>query len=423
MKVSATTFNKEVIVEESCGDDSNHIGYEFPIHVLTHTLPMYYISQTTFPSKKANAIQQLKMCQAFVEAGENVTLVFPRSSMSGDQPTWETLSKSYGLSTEFDVVGVKSLKGRFTTVPQIGFFSLGASVAAWICRRILTGSINNEDIIYSRNYYASYFLSEFIKLLPASRRPSIYSEYHSLYTHRLFTNRFFKNLDGIISITELLKNDLVEMYPLLPEKCFVAPDGVDLGEYQGITTEKARERVGVPRDEFVVMYTGHVYPRKGAQLLVEAGPDIDGLVYIVGGYDEDIDRIKSNYTVPNNVHFTGFVDPSEMPYYQYSADVLVAPYTSDALRHISPLKIFEYMATGTPIVASNFPVLKEILSHEDNALFIDQDDPNALATGINRLRTDPDLAESIADQARTDVKQYSWRARAENILEFINETS
>ncbi len=383
---------------------------------------IYYISQTIFPNKKANAIQQLKMCQAFVDADESVTFVHPLSTDQSEELTWSDLSRKYGLTTEFNIVSVRSLKNSFEAVPQIGFFSLGISVASWIYKKTLQGSISSDDIIYSRNYYAAYFLSELFKFLPSSRRPKIYTEYHSVYRHRRFSNRFFRNLDGVISITEILKQDLIETYPLAPEKCFVAPDGVDLERYRGVNTDEARKRVGIPQNEFTVMYTGHLYPRKGGQVLIKAASDIDGEIYIVGGYKEDINRIKSNYTIPENVHFTGFVDPSEIPYYQYSADILVAPYTSDALRHISPLKLFEYMATGTPIVASNFPVLKEVLSDRKNSLLVELDNSNALRNAINELRTNPELAKSIAEQAQKDVEQYSWQARAERILQFIYGT-
>ena len=85
---------------------------------------------------------------------------------------------------------------------------------------------------------------------------------------------------------------------------------------------------------------------------------------------------------------------------------------------MSPLKLFEYMAAGVPIVASDLPALREILSDGNNALLTPPGDPQALATAIRSLLESPARREAIARRARSDVAGHSWETRARRALEF-----
>ena len=82
------------------------------------------------------------------------------------------------------------------------------------------------------------------------------------------------------------------------------------------------------------------------------------------------------------------------------------------------MKLFEYMASGRPIVASNIPSIAEILN-KDNAILVDPDNPEELASGIKQHLVNSDLAEKIAKQAYQDGRQYTWEERAKRISDFI----
>jgi glycosyltransferase involved in cell wall biosynthesis len=81
----------------------------------------------------------------------------------------------------------------------------------------------------------------------------------------------------------------------------------------------------------------------------------------------------------------------------------------------SPLKLFEYMASGRPIVASDLPSLREVLRHEENALLAEPGNPQALVAGIQRIKDDAALGQRLAAQARADVAQFTWARRAERL--------
>jgi glycosyltransferase involved in cell wall biosynthesis len=128
----------------------------------------------------------------------------------------------------------------------------------------------------------------------------------------------------------------------------------------------------------------------------------------------------------HNFRLQGFVPPTQVPTYLAAADVLVLPNTAKAAisrLYTSPLKLFEYMAAQRPIVASDLPSLRDILTPQHNAVLVTPDDPTALAAGIAQVLADPHLAERLTRQAAEDVKQYSWEQRATRIWQFIQSAS
>ena len=117
------------------------------------------------------------------------------------------------------------------------------------------------------------------------------------------------------------------------------------------------------------------------------------------------------------------VPPRTVPAWLKRFDVLALPNIASeriSARHTSPLKLFEYMAAGRPIVASDLPSLREVLRDDENALLVPPDDPKVLAAGIRRVIEDKPFAAKLAAQAREDVMQYSWTSRAKRLLEFMN---
>jgi glycosyltransferase involved in cell wall biosynthesis len=125
----------------------------------------------------------------------------------------------------------------------------------------------------------------------------------------------------------------------------------------------------------------------------------------------------------NNVFLTGFVPNAELPLYQAASDALLMPYQhrvsassgGDIGAYLSPMKLFEYMACGRPILSSDLPVLGEILNPE-NAVLLPSDDVDAWVSTVQELHPSPDRCHALGDQARRDVRRYTWKARSERIL-------
>jgi len=152
-------------------------------------------------------------------------------------------------------------------------------------------------------------------------------------------------------------------------------------------------------------------------------PDV--LLLLVGGTPEDVDRLRAfaaGCGMKDRVRLEGTVPNGKIPLYLWAADALVMPYTSrtPTVRAMSPLKMFEYMAAERPIVAADFPAVREVLREGENALLVAPDSAQEIARGLRRALEEKPLAESISRRAGKDVKMFTWEERARRILEVIS---
>src|SRR5262249_964159 len=171
---------------------------------------------------------------------------------------------------------------------------------------------------------------------------------------------------------------------------------------------------------FTIGYAGHLYPWKGVDLIIETGTTLqDTRALILGGHEQepDLQRIKDfavELDCASRVTFTGRVLPPDVAARLREADVLVLPNPASAVSSAftSPLKLFEYMASGRPIVASDLPSIREVLVHEQNALLVPAGNPQALTAAIRRIKADRALGARLSARALEDVREYSWEKRA-----------
>ena len=234
-----------------------------------------------------------------------------------------------------------------------------------------------------------------------------------------------KYIDGLIVITYRLKKWYMKD-GVPKDKILVAPDGVDLKMFYNIklkSKEQARRELGIPIDKKIICYTGHLYEWKGVHILALSLRYLSNecICYFVGGTEEDIRKfrkfIKDNGI--SNAIIVGYVSPSIVHEYLVASDVVVLPNIRVGLSEFtSPLKLFEYMASRRPIVASDLPAIREILN-EKNAVLVKPENPKSLAEGIQKVLNNDKLAIKIAIRAYRDILKYTWDKRAEKILKFI----
>jgi glycosyltransferase involved in cell wall biosynthesis len=173
----------------------------------------------------------------------------------------------------------------------------------------------------------------------------------------------------------------------------------------------------------IVAYAGHLYTWKGVDLLLEAlalVPDVRGL--IVGGHaaEPDLARVRAlaeRLGIAGRVTFTGMVEPARVAGLLRSAAILALPNPASAIsnRFTSPLKLFEYLAAGRPIVASDLPSIREILHDGRDAVLVAPGDAPAFAAAIRRLIAEPETAGRMGRAAAALAPQYSWSRRAERL--------
>ena len=159
-------------------------------------------------------------------------------------------------------------------------------------------------------------------------------------------------------------------------------------------------------------------------------PDANFL--LVGGEPDEVQRVQR--TVKSlgldHVVLAGFVPNAELPRYHAACDVFLMPYQQrvaassggDISRYLSPMKLFEYMACGRPILCSDLPVLREVLN-PSNAVLLSPEDVDAWVSALQSLRDNPDRCLALSGQARREVESYTWEARAQHIFVGIDTKS
>lgn len=372
-------------------------------------MKILYLSNQRIPTEKAYGLQIAKMCEAFIELGHEVILVAPTRR----NPIKEDIFDYYNVRRNFKLKMIWApdfyLPGRLDRLAfEVKVFFSGFVLA-------IHALFLNVDLIYSRDEWPLWFLSFCRKI--------IVFETHKFSKFKKFIYRRFKN-NKLVVVTQGLWHEFEKVGF---KSILVASDGVDLEEFSlDIFQEEARKKVSLPLDKKIVMYTGHLYDWKGVSTLLEtarliSNVDKDILFVFVGGTDEDVEKFRETAKGLNNVLILGHKPHYQIPLYLKAADVLVLPNKGGdrvAESYTSPLKLFEYMASGRPIVASALPSLREILN-ADNSILVSPNNPVALAAGIQETLKDASRTDKITQAALRDVQQYSWQKRAENIVNFL----
>lgn len=369
-------------------------------------MKLYYIANVRIPTEKAHGIQIMKMCEAFSKRGVEVELVVPnRINQIKDDPFfYYNVESNFNINKLFTIDLVKF--GRIGFLIQNFTFSLSV---------FLSLLFKKDEILYTRDEVSAFFLSFISK--------EVFWEVHDGRCN-FIVKRILKRVKGIIAITDGLKKYYMQK-GVSENRILVAPDGVDLKKFDiEMSKDETRQKISLPQDKKIILYTGHLYGWKGVDTLAESARNFgeEVLFVFVGGTEKDIKSFKEKYSNIKNILIIGQKLHSDIPFYLSSADVLILPNSGkeDISRlYTSPMKLFEYMASGVPIVASDLPSIREILN-ESNAAFFEPDDPMSLADSIKKVLHDERFGDKISKQALKDAEKYTWRKRADLILKFIN---
>lgn len=369
---------------------------------------LIYIANARIPTEKAHGIQIMKMCESFASYNMEVELVLSKRFNKIEEDPF----KYYGVRRNFKIKKLPCLDlvPLDKYIGHLGSWVESITFNLFVFPYILFKKV---DIIYTRDKFSLFHILF---------KKNLFFEAHTFPKNYFLYSPFLKRFKKIIVITQKLKDFFVEK-GINADKILVASDGVDLEKFNiKDSQEECRRKLNLSLDKKIVLYTGHVYEWKGAQTLAKASHFLpeDVEIYFVGGTDRDIKEFKARNS-KLKIKVVGHKPYSEIPFWLKAADVLVLP--NSAKKEISrywtsPLKMFEYMASKRPIIASDLPSIREILN-KNNAFLVEPDSPEKLAKSIKNTLKNPNLSAKISNQAFNDVLSYSWQKRAKNILEFL----
>lgn len=377
-----------------------------------------------FPNKKAHSIQIINTCWALAQSGVEVILIVSKLNRKNARECLDF----YGLTNHPNL----HIKGKVAKIgrKKFNFFMLRE---AWKYR-----ADKNTVLFFRDKKLARMFIAfkPFLRIpcvieddAPASGSRSLWGKFtfgekqfntteKITYMIRILRSKnlekfIYKNADGIICQSKGIEKVIHEDFPL-PVFTKVVPCATKLMDRE--FENKAKK----------ILYLGHLYPQKGVDVLIEALKYLPNRkLYIVGGNKKtNISRLKkliSRLGVSEQVVFAGCVPHSDIEKYFEGAGVAVIPIKNTLGQRLftSPMKLFEYMSARIPIVASDFPSMREILENGNTAVLVKPEDPKALAEAIEKLLTDREFAGRIAGKAYEKVKDFTWEKRAKNIIRFI----
>jgi glycosyltransferase involved in cell wall biosynthesis len=385
-----------------------------------------YFADIRLPLERANGIQSMETCLALAGRGHDVTLIARPDTVSPprDPYAYYGIARHERFAIEQAPVTGPALARRlgylaFALGRAMGrtradvLFTRDLGVAALLLR---VPAAFRPPVVYESHGYAPDVAAELPGLV-ATATPASARKLSRLAAREAFV---WQQASGYVSITRGLADWLAER--LGPRaNVAVVPDGVRL--------TPGRRLVAPPTDGTpVIGYAGHLYAWKGVDVLLEALarlPNASGL--IVGGHERepDLARVRARVAdlgLAGRVELTGLVSPREVPAQLARANVLVLPNpaTTISTHFTSPLKLFEYMAAGRPIVASDLPAIREILRDGEHAILVPAGDAGAMASAITRLLADAGEADRLARAAFDAAGQYSWEFRAERLEDVLN---
>ncbi len=361
---------------------------------------LIYVAASEYPSTAANSVQVIKQCNAFAGIGEKVLLL--ARERSPDFRGINSIRDDYGVSER---VAIKLMRGW----PKLPNILNTIWYPIWLALNIP----DVMSVLYGRHalglFTCSLIIPRNIPIIVESHGPPQWFE--SLVLRLLC---FFGRLTRIVAISQSLKEILLNQHSFLRRvDIIVAHDGCD-----------TPNKLQASDFDLRAGYVGSFYKGRGLELIHEVAircPDVE--FHLVGG---DSAKYESIVGLPPlvNIYCHGRVAPAKLSDYYNLFNVALAPYArhievadgTNTVDYMSPLKIFEYMSYGQVVIASNLPVLKEILIDDNNALLAEPDSPDHWAEMLNRLR-DKSLRERLSTKARLDsITHYTWESRAKFVL-------
>src|SRR3989344_8012 len=385
-------------------------------------MKIIYIANTRLPTEKAHGLATMKICEAFARTGTVVELIVPQLwRRSSDPFSFYGVKPTFKIHRVFCFDLMPILPFRFlepiTFFLQMISFSFFSSFFILFCR--ISGYAN--VVYFSHDYTPLFFVS-----LVARK---IFYDIHHYPGSNFMYRRVMRKSFGFALQTRWKIEALRKDFGIDEKRIIYWPNGTDVENFSAnISREEARKKLGLPANKKIVLYTGALFDWKGVNTLVLATDKIslEAKIYIVGGNEVDIEDFKKRLPETNNsrIIFVPFQPHETMPLWCKAADVLVLPNTGKqkvSLYYTSPMKLFEYLVSGTPLVASNIPSITEIV--DSNLAFLAiADDSNSFAEQINQvLINKKEEAAAKALRAVEKGKHYTWDYRAQKILSHISD--
>lgn len=366
-----------------------------------------------FPDNRARFIQIINTCHALAKKGLTVKLI------TGLKKGYdkEKIFNFYGLTPceNLKIVKLPILRrerDKYLKISWNGIFNF--SLLAYLLLRK-----KEKAVIFLRHLKLAKFLLRFRKMITNHIIFEVHEIFHlndslNLSQKAKLKKReieVYREVDALICISNQLRDFLINLINVRENRIFLVHDAF----------KKEWFEIKRNLDNSFICYTGSLYEWKGVDVLISAMKFLPNeKLLIVGGGDrlKKLKELALKENVANRVEFIGSVPHQLIPEYLSKAKVAVLPNIAEGPSQFSsPLKLFEYMAAGIPIVASDLSAFREILQDDETAIFFQPGNPEALSVAIKKLLSSKELYKKLSMNAKVQAQNYTYENRADKIYE------
>ena len=352
-----------------------------------------YVSDLSLPNKSAYAVHVMKMCEALA-VNNNVDLVVNHNNQK-----WQSLKENYNLKTKINIISLNNLK-------------IGGLVL-----RIVNGyktykitKKNNYKIIISRNIISSILLAIF----GVKNTLEIHTELGG-FTKKIFyffLKKIKKNLRFIFIHKELKKHFNFR------KKFIVLDDAINIEQFKDV-------KIKTQPNKFV--YTGSYIKGKGIELILDLAEHFKNYKFHLYGNLDTFPEDLVNKKNLKNLIINDYIEYKKIPYVLKSAEFLLMPYPKEigvlikninVKKYISPLKMFEYLASKKIIFASKNKAYEHILINNYNSIIIEPENKKKWIKKINKIISNKKKYNKLKINSFKTAKKYTWKIRAKKIINF-----
>jgi glycosyltransferase involved in cell wall biosynthesis len=350
----------------------------------------------------------------------------------GEKELCSTRKVFNSVSRVYNGADITVVRPKIIKIPHLDYISLVLSRKKEIGRQIKEF---NPDVIVGFQILSAYLAMRAAK---KNNVPFIYywtDAYHTQIPFKVYQpigeyieKRILKNADRVIVINEKLKDFVVERGSN-PERTQVEKAGVDFERFNpGINGSGIRERYGIEKDDFVLFFVGWLYHFAGLKEIAielskikDKNPKIKVLIVGDGDAFDELQQIRDEYQLDNQVILAGKQPYENIPAFIAAADICLLPAypTEKIMQDIVPIKLYEYMACGKPVIATKLPGVTKEFGKGQGVIYVDRPE-DALKKAVELIENGNVEEEGL--KARRFVKKYTWEntvADFEGILEGV----
>lgn len=391
---------------------------------MTSRPALWVFSDIRFPSPRANGIQVVKTAHALATRGREVRLVVRHSD---PRPT-ELILPEFGVEPVPRLHVDRLIVGHAPNasfVPRLRYLTQSLLMARRASKHgalVLTRDLQLADLLLRIGCSNLSYEAHAVEAVMYDERHRLYglSSEPSPSKRRRIENRerrVWMGARGFIATTQGILTTFERLFGARPRTA-VVPNGCDIPRDREFTP---------PSEDHRIVYAGQLYPWKGVDVLVQAFARLSkGELVIVGGLkgESDFDRVQDlarTLNLGDRVKFLGSLPQKDVAGELARATVVVAPFLKSAMtsEHTSPIKAFEAMAAGRPLLISDTDASREIVEDGRTGLVVPPGNVEAWSQALERVLSDRALQMALARAAFEKATQYSWARRAERIEDFL----